>query len=117
MTKPEHKRFDPGFINCVTHELTGAQILFYLMHTWATEPTLSVILWCREDAISKGNNLRVALSKERKERKLVRTFELRMSEPWPYTHMGIRGEAIKIERVAGTLQTRVQAAAQALWRF
>lgn len=114
--EPERKRFDPGFINCVTHELSGAQILFYLLHTWEKTPLQPVILWCREEATAKANAVRVALSRERKAHNLTRVFELRVSEPWPYTYMGIRGEAIKIERVAGTMQTRVQAAFEKMKR-
>lgn len=117
MIKPDHKHFDPGFINSVTHSLTGNQVLFYLMHMWASDSTMPVIIWCnRSDALYKASNIRTALSKERKSRNLPRTFELRFSEPWPYTHMGIKGEAIKVERVGGTIQTRLQAAMEKLRR-
>lgn len=117
MTQPDHKHFDPGFINSVTHSLTGNQVLFYLMHTWASDPTQAIIIWCnRADAVYKMNSIRTALSKERKSRNTPRTFELRFSEPWPYTHMGIKGEAIKVERVGGTTMTRMQAALQKLRR-
>jgi len=102
---------DRGFVNTVIHSLTGAQILFHLLHVWRDEPTRSVILWCRKgEALAKMSAIRVALSKERGVRGTPRTFELRFSEQWPYTHEGIKGEAIKVERVAGTIMTRMQAA-------
>lgn len=104
-------QFDPGFINCLVHSLTGAQILFYLFHTWRDEPTRAVTLWCEKgEGLQKMNAIRVALSKERKLRNLPRTFELRFSDTWPYTHMGIKGEAIKVEQVSGTLLTQMRAA-------
>lgn len=109
------KHYDPGFINCVVHNLTGSQILFYLFTTWSEESTRPVILWCRKgDAEWKMNAVRVALSRERRSRGIPRTFELRFSEPWPYTYEGIKGEAIKVERHSGTLQTRVRAAIAAM---
>lgn len=105
------KQYDPGFVNCVTHSLTGAQILFYAFHSWATDQNQSITLWCRKgDAQQKANALRVALAKERKQRQIPRTFELRFGEVFPYTHDGVKGEAIKVERVGGTLQTRMRAA-------
>jgi hypothetical protein len=105
------KQYDPGFINCVTHSLTGAQVLYYLFHTWSKEPNRAVTLWCdKGDALQKMNAIRVALAKERKARSLPRTFELRFSDTWPYTHLGIKGEAIKVERTSGTMQTRMRAA-------
>jgi hypothetical protein len=109
--------YDPGFINSVTHSLTGAQILYYLFHTWATEPNRSVIIWCQSgEAASKENSIRVALAKERKARGLPRTFEMKFSAAWPYTHNGIKGEAIKVERTGGGIQTRMQAAFLAMQR-
>jgi hypothetical protein len=106
------KGYDPGFINCVVHSLTGSQILYHLFSIWSENPNESVILWCRKgDAEWKVNAVRVALSKERKARGVPRTFELRFSEvPWPYTFMGIKGEAVKVERVNGSIQTRMRAA-------
>lgn len=100
-----------GFIDCVTHTLTGAQILFYLFHTWQSNPDASVILWCRTgDAKAKANAVRVALSKERGARSAPRTFELQFSTHWPYTEGGIKGEAIKVERLRGSMSTRLRAA-------
>lgn len=111
------KQYDPGFINSVVHSLTGAQILYYLLHTWASEPNRPVIIWCQTgEGSAKENSIRVALSKERKARDLPRTFELRFSAPWPYTHNGIKGEAIKVERTGGGVQTRMQAAFLAMQR-
>jgi len=105
------RQYDPGFIDCMVHSLTGAQVLYYLFHTWSQHQTQSVIIWCeRGETPAKVNAVRVALAKERKARSLPRTFELRFSDPWPYTHNGIKGEAIKVERVSGTLQTRMQSA-------
>lgn len=105
------KQYDPGFIDCVVHSLTGAQVLYYLFHTWSQDQTRSVVIWCeRGETQAKVNAIRVALAKERKARGLPRTFELRFSEPWPHTHIGIKGEAIKVERVGGTMHTRMQAA-------
>lgn len=102
---------EPGFINCLVHNLTGAQVLFYLFHAWKDDPNRAVILWCEKgEALKKMNSIRVALSKERKARGLLRTFELRFSFPWPYTHNGIKGEAIKVEQVGGTLLTQMRAA-------
>lgn len=102
---------DPGFINSVIHSLTGAQILYYLFHTWEQDSGRSVIIWCdKGEAVAKMNAIRVALAKERGARGQQRTFELKFSEPWPYTHMGIKGEAIKVERVGGNMQTRMRAA-------
>lgn len=107
------KNYDPKFINAVTHPLTGAQLLYYLMHTWEDDPSRLVTLWCRRgEAYSKANSVRVALSKERRARRLKRVYELRVSSYWPYTHEGIKGEAINIERVEGTLQTQMRAALQ-----
>lgn len=105
------KHYDPGFVNCVTHSLTGAQILFYLLHSWNDDSEKAVILWCRKgDAEWKANALRVALSKERKARDIPRTFELRFSQPWPHTHNGFKGEAIKVLKVRGSMQTQMRAA-------
>ncbi len=107
--------YTPGFVDCVTHSLTGAQILYYALHEWRDDQTQPVVLWCRKgDAEWKANALRVALSKERKERSIPRTFELRFSKPWPHTHNGLKGEAIKVERVNGTTMTRIRAAFQQL---
>lgn len=107
---PEHNS-DPGFINCVIHSLTGAQILYYLFLTWNQEPARSIIIWCEKGETSaKVNAIRVALAKERGSRGLPRTFELKFSEPWPHTHLGIKGEAIKIEKSGGSVQTRMRAA-------
>jgi hypothetical protein len=104
-------QYDPGFIDSVVHGLTGAQILFYLFHTWNREPARPVIIWCEQgEAAGKVNAIRVALAKERKARDLPRTFELKFSDRWPYTHNGIKGEAIKVERMRGTLQTQMRAA-------
>ncbi len=104
-------RFDPGFVNCVTHTLSGAQVLYHVLHTWHREEDSLIVIWCFEgEAQAKANAIRVALSKERKDRKLLRTFELRFSEPFRYTHLGIKGEAIIIRRDTGTMQTQVQAA-------
>jgi hypothetical protein len=108
---------DPGFINCVVHSLTGAQVLYYLFHTWSQEPDRSVIIWCEKgETLAKMNAIRVALAKERKARGLPRTFELKFSESWPHTHLGIKGEAIKVERIGGTMQTRMRAAFLSLSR-
>lgn len=105
------KDYNPGFVNGVTHVLTGAQTLYYLFNAWAEHENLPVILWYRRgEAEFRVNAIRVALSKERKLRGLKRTFELRFSDTWPHTHEGVKGEAIKVERVGGTLQTRVRAA-------
>lgn len=111
------KQYDPDFINCVVHSLTGAQILYYLLHVWSKESNRPVVLWCAKgEGSQKVNVVRVALAKERKARGLPRTFELRFSDPWPYTHNGIKGEAIKVEQVGGTMQTRMQAAFFAMKR-
>jgi hypothetical protein len=105
------KDFDPAFINTVTHNLTGAQTLYYLFNIWMDFPSQSVVLWCeRDDAEAKCNAIRVALSKERKLRSIPRTFELRFSETWPYTYNGIKGQAVKIERIGGSIRTRMRAA-------
>ena len=104
-------QYDPGFINSVVHSLTGAQCLFYMFHAWSTNPSLPIIFWCkRGDGEGKINAIRVALAKERKARNVPRTFELRFSEPWPDTHLGVKGEAIKVERVSGSLHTQMSAA-------
>jgi ribosomal protein S9 len=117
MTAVPIKQYDPGFINSVVHQLTGGQILYYLLHTWSQEPNRTVIIWCQAgDAAAKENAIRVALAKERKARGLPRTFELKFSTPWPYTHQGIKGEAIKVERTGGGMQTRMQAAFLAMQR-
>ncbi len=101
----------PAFIDTATHFLTGAQVLFHLFHTWEVEPNRPVTLWSlRGEGIAKMKVIRVALSKERNERKTYRTFELRFSEPYPYTFRGIKGEAMRVVRVAGTMQTRINAA-------
>lgn len=111
----DKKLFDPGFLNCVTHSLSGKQVLYHLLHIWEMNPYQAVILWCHQgDAQAKANAVRVALSKERRDRGEFRTFELRFGSPWPYTYMGIRGEAIVIERINGGMQTRVYAAFAAL---
>lgn len=105
------KDFDPAFINTVTHNLTGAQILYYLFNIWSDVPNQPVTLWCqRDEAEWKANAIRVALSKERKSRKIPRTFELKFSHTWPHTYEGIKGEAIKVERSGGSIQTRMRAA-------
>lgn len=105
------KPYTPGFVDCVTHSLTGAQILFYMFHMWSEQPNQSITLWCRKgEADWKANALRVALSKERKQRGLPRTFELRCGEAFPYTYNDVKGEAIVVERVGGTMQTRIRAA-------
>lgn len=114
---PEHtdETESTPFINCVIHQLTGAQILYYLLNIWTVDSQKPVVLWCRKgDAVSRASAIRVALSKERKSRDAVRTFELRVSEPWPYTHKGIKGEAIRIHRELGSMMTRVRAAMTAL---
>lgn len=109
------KQHDPAFINCVVHNLTGSQILYYLLHVWSQDRAQPVVLWCRKgEAEWKANSARVSLSKERRSRKFPRTFELRFSEPWPYTFEGVKGEAIRVERVSGTIQTQVRAAWAAL---
>lgn len=111
----DRKRFDPGFINCVTHSLTGVQVLYHLGLTWAQLPSQSIIVWCLPgDALAKANVVRVALSRERKARGLSAQFELRFSEPFPYTHMGIKGEAIKVTKVRGGGLTQMRAAFAAL---
>jgi hypothetical protein len=111
----EQKRFDPGFVNCVTHSLTGAQILYHMMHSWNQSEDMPVTLWCRKgDAVAKASTVRVALSKERRDRNVLRTFELRLSEAFPYTHFGIQGEAIVIYRVKGGKMTQLQAAFTAI---
>lgn len=103
--------YDPGFINSVVHQLTGAQLLYYLFHTWSMSENRPVIVWCQTgEAAAKQNAIRVALAKERAARNLPSTFELKFSATWPYTHDGIKGEAIKIERTSGGLKTRMQAA-------
>lgn len=103
--------FDPGFIDCVVHTLSGAQVLFYLFHIWENESIYSTVIWCNKGETSqKVNAIRVALSKERAARSLPRTFELRFSESWPYTHNGIKGEAVKITRHRGSNATRIRAA-------
>lgn len=113
----DQKRFDPGFINCVTHSLTGIQVLYHLSLTWAQTPFQPIVIWCLPgDAAAKANVIRVALSRERKARGVKALFELRFSEPWPHTYMGIKGEAIKITRVGGGDLTRMRAAFAALER-
>ncbi len=105
------KDFDPGFIDCVVHALTGAQVLFYLFNIWENESIYSTVIWCNKGETSaKVNAIRVALSKERAARGLPRTFELKFSESWPYTHNGIKGEAVKITRHRGSNATRLRAA-------
>lgn len=107
----DQQRFDPGFIDCITHALTSNQILHYLALTWAEDKERVVILWCHTgEAAAKAQSIRVALSKERKRRGEVRTFEIRVSSAWPYTHRGVKGEAIKIWRDRGTKMTRMYAA-------
>lgn len=112
------RQYDPGFIDCMVHSLTGAQILYYLFHTWSQNQTQSIIIWCeRGETDAKVNAIRVALAKERKARGLPRTFELRFSESWPHTHNGIKGEAIKVDRIGGGVQTRMRAAFLTLTRM
>lgn len=107
--------YESGLINCVVHSLTGAQVLYYLFHIWEDESVYSTILWCdKGETSAKVNAVRVALSKERAARGLPRTFELKFSQPWPYTHMGIKGEAVKVERLRGNSATRLRAAFVAL---
>jgi hypothetical protein len=117
MTNPPVDDIETGFVNCVVHSLTGAQVLYYLLHIWSREPRRSVILWCATgEAVAKSNSLRVALSKERKAKDLPRTFELKFSEPWPYTYLGIKGEAIKVEKLGGSIATRMRSAMLAMNR-
>lgn len=102
---------ESGLVNCVVHSLSGAQVLFYLFHIWEVENRDSAIIWCGTgETYAKVNAIRVALSKERAARKLPRTFELRFSESWPHTHMNIKGEAIKVERLLGSQLTQLRAA-------
>lgn len=109
------KNADAGFVDCVTHVLTGSQTLYYLFSIWSENPEQPIILWYRRgEAEFRINAIRVALSKERKVRGLKRTFELRVSDSWPHTHEDIKGEAIKVERVGGTIQTRMRAAFQSI---
>ena len=111
MTHLPVSEYDPGFINCVIHSLSGAQVLYHLFHRWESDPNRPIIIWCEKGETSaKANAIRVALSKERKARGLPRTFELKFSEQWPYTHDGIKGEALKITRHGGTMLTRMRAA-------
>lgn len=112
----DRKEFDPGFIDSVTHALTGAQVLYHMLHTWESQPRLPIIIWCLGDAGFKADSIRVALSRERKANNAPRTFELRFSEPWKHTHMGVRGEAIKVTRELGRTTTRIQAAMQRMNR-
>lgn len=111
MTQVPIIQHDPAFINGVIHSLTGAQILYYLFFSWESQPNRPVILWCQKgETAGKVNAIRVALAKERKARDLPRTFELRFSQHWPYTHEGIKGEAIKIERSSGGLRMQMRTA-------
>ena len=97
--------YDPSFFDIATHQLSGPQILYYLFNAWQTQD--SVILWCRKgDGASKINTIRVALSKERKSRGVMRTFELRFNDPWPYTYNGVKGEAFKVEKIRGSFSTQ-----------
>jgi len=101
--------YDPSFFDVATHQMSGPQILYYLFNAWQTRD--SVILWCRKgDGESKINTIRVALSKERKSRGAMRTFELRFGEPFAYTHNEIKGEAFKVEKIRGSFSTQFSAA-------
>lgn len=98
-------------MDCLTHQLTGAQVLFHLMNVWRDNPNQPVTLWFfRGEAEKRLKSIRVALSKERSDRDITRTFELRFSESWPHTHDGIKGEAMKVTRVSGGTTTRLNAA-------
>lgn len=104
------KNYDPGFVDCVVHNLTGAQIIFRLMYAWKAHPSMPVVLWCRKgDAVHKMNAIRVALSRERKSRNIPRTFELEFSAIFPQEHMEIRGESVRVRKTKGTLLTQMRA--------
>lgn len=104
-----------GFIDCVTHNLTGMQTLYHMLYNWKEDSRRPLILWCLKGTTeAQKNTIKVALSRERKIRGAVRTFELRFGEAWPYTHDGIRGDAMVVTRSLGSLTTRMNEAFQYL---
>ena len=96
---PDDRHF---ILDTTLHALTGTQMLYHILRYWRVNPQEEVFLWARpRDAKHKVASLRVALAKERKARRALRTFRIEGHEAWPYTANGVRGEVIKLTRSTG----------------
>lgn len=99
-------------IDTITHQLSGVQILVSLANLWQENPKGWAILLIRHQSeASMMNTIRVSLSKERKSRKIPRTFELRhalvSTQLWVH---GCKADALVIGRVSGRKGTVIRAA-------
>lgn len=105
----------PFIIDTTLHALTGAQLLYHALRYWQRNPDEPVLLWAlRGDTAFRVNGLRVALSKERKARKALRTFRVCTGDTWPFTLSGVKGEVVKLTRTSGGPAARAAAAVSQL---